>query len=49
MHLQGITEQQVKPAADKIAKNAEPMADKANVQIMKGAKVVSEKVCSGCK
>jgi len=42
--LQGVTEKQVKPAADKIAKEAEPLAAKANEQITKGAKIVSDKV-----
>lgn len=42
--LQEVTREQVKPAAQKVADNAEPTADEANKQILKGAQLVSEKV-----
>jgi len=42
--VQEVTDGQLKPAADKIAKEAEPLADKANEQIMKGANILSDNV-----
>lgn len=44
MAVQEVTDGQVRPAAQKVADNAEPAADQANKQIMEGAKLVAEKV-----
>ena len=43
--MQEVTHGQVRPAAEKVAKEAEPTADKANKQIMSAAKTVADKVC----
>ena len=45
-YLQSVTRDQVKPAADKVAEQAEPTADKANKQIKKGAQIVADNVSS---
>lgn len=42
--VQSVTDGQVRPAAEKVAQQAEPTAAKANEQIMKGAKIVAENV-----
>ena len=42
--VQSVTREQVKPAADKIAEQAEPTANKANKQIKKGAQLIADNV-----
>ena len=44
--MQSVTREQVKPAADKIAEQAVPTADRANKQIKKGAQLVADNVSS---